>query len=251
MRRAASILVTLLVLAACQTAPATPAPATALAPQPAYAPLVVNDDFIGGPPPASSNGQKWDADQEHATSSETPARVDQASRDQGVGQRPDPFEEFQPVLGANFTPEHLPATAALFAVIGARVGASTGPAKQRYQRPRPFTADTSYWHCAPPLDDQIRTALGPNLSYPSGHSTLGYAWALVLTQLMPDQAQPLMERGFQYGRSRVICGAHWTSDVQAGRVLAGAVVAQMNGMDSFQAQLTAARAELRAAGFAH
>lgn len=257
MKNTFAALATLALLGACATtAPAETAhvapPAAAAAPAQTFAALALNDQFLGGPPPADSAGQRWDAEQERAAGNVGADRIAQAAADQGVNQRPDPFQAFQPVLGPDFTAERFPATnALLWGVVAQRIGATTQPAKLLYQRDRPFVSDPSYLHCAPELTDATRAALGVHLSYPSGHAALGYAWALLLTELMPDRTQSLMERGYQYGESRVICGVHWTSDVNAGRVLAGGAVAQAHGMTQFQEQLEAARAELRAAGLAH
>ena len=242
-------LAALALLGACATTTNTATAPAAPPTDPTYAPLVVNDQFIGGPPPVGSHGQQWDADLERST--ETPERVAQASADQGVNQRPDPFEEFQPVLGADFSAARLPRTAALFAAIAARVGQPALVAKEAYHRDRPFVSDPTYPRCTPPLDDPTRAILGPQRSYPSGHSALGFAWALMMTELMPDRAQALMERGYQFGRSRVICGVHWTSDVESGRLLAAGVVAQAHALPSVQAAMNAARDELRTAGYIH
>ena len=39
-------------------------------------------------------------------------------------------------------------------------------------------------------------------SYPSGHSALGWGWALVLAELNPDRADALFQRGRDFGQSR-------------------------------------------------
>jgi acid phosphatase (class A) len=81
-------------------------------------------------------------------------------------------------------------------------------------------------------------------SYPSGHSTLGYAWALALAELAPQRADAILLRGREYGDSRVICGVHFPSDVDAGRVLAAGVVARLHADADFRRALDAARREL-------
>lgn len=53
------------------------------------------------------------------------------------------------------------------------------------------------------------------------------------------------------GQSRVICGYHFQSDVDAGRIVASAVVARLHANDDFNAQLAKAKvefAQLYAAG---
>ncbi|HRD45355.1 MAG TPA: phosphatase PAP2 family protein, partial [Caulobacter sp.] len=86
-----------------------------------------------------------------------------------------------------------------------------------------------------------------NGSYPSGHSLIGYSWGLVLAELVPERATELTARGREFGDSRVICGVHWQSDVDAGRVLAAALVARLHAEAAFQADLATARSEIEAA----
>lgn len=47
--------------------------------------------------------------------------------------------------------------------------------------------------------------------------------------------------------SRVVCGVHWQSDVNAGRLVAAAVVAQLHANPDFVAQLGEAKKEVVAA----
>ena len=90
-------------------------------------------------------------------------------------------------------------------------------------------------------------ALRNDGSHPSGHSALGWAWALVLTGIAPDRADALLQRGHAFGQSRVVCGVHWQSDVAAGRLVASATYARLQSDPVFQAQRTLARKELAAA----
>ncbi len=79
-------------------------------------------------------------------------------------------------------------------------------------------------------------------SYPSGHSSIGWAWALVLTEVAPDRGDLLLQRGRAFSQSRAICGAHWQSDIEAGRLVGSATVARMHASPVFLAQMdTAAR----------
>lgn len=118
-------------------------------------------------------------------------------------------------------------------------GLSTYGAKDHYKRTRPFVAEKAPL-CAPEEAER----LAKDGSYPSGHSALGWAWALVLTQIAPERADALLQRGHAFGQSRVVCGAHWQSDVDQGRVMGAAAVARLQSDPVFRAQLDAARAEV-------
>ncbi|WDF60374.1 phosphatase PAP2 family protein [Flavobacterium sp. KACC 22758] len=61
-------------------------------------------------------------------------------------------------------------------------------------------------------------------SFPSGHAAVGWAWSLVLIKLFPYKQKEILKRGHDFGESRVICNAHWYSDVEMGRVMGQAVV---------------------------
>ena len=45
---------------------------------------------------------------------------------------------------------------------------------------------------------------------------MGWAWALILSELAPDRADAILARGLAYGESRAVCGVHYASDVEAG-----------------------------------
>lgn len=124
----------------------------------------------------------------------------------------------------------------------ADAGTATYKAKNRYQRTRPFVVFKTA-SCTP---DQ-EAALAKDGSYPSGHAALGWAWALVLTEVAPDRSDALLQRGHAFGQSRGICGVHWQSDIEAGRIVGAATVARLHANPVFGAQLAAAREEVQAA----
>jgi acid phosphatase (class A) len=119
---------------------------------------------------------------------------------------------------------------------------ATSKAKNEYKRVRPFVALNA--HTCTPQDEAF---LAKNGSYPSGHSSIGWAWALVLTEIAPDHADAILERGRAFSQSRAICGAHWQSDIEAGRLMGSATVARLHANPVFEAQLDAARTEIASA----
>jgi acid phosphatase (class A) len=113
--------------------------------------------------------------------------------------------------------------------------------KDHYRRVRPFVTNKEAT-CVPESEPDLMKSG----SYPSGHSSIGWTWALILTEIAPDRANAILSRGFAFGESRVICGAHWQSDVTAGRIVASGLVARLHADPLFRADLEAARGEIAA-----
>ena len=112
--------------------------------------------------------------------------------------------------------------------------------KAYYMRKRPFVRFQEHLLTVHE-EDELRN----EGSYPSGHSQRGYTTALLLSEVNPANADTIMARGYMYGESRVIVGAHWQSDVDASR-LAGAIgLARLHTSPEFLAQLAKAQNEFR------
>ncbi|WPB57304.1 phosphatase PAP2 family protein [Xylophilus sp. GOD-11R] len=112
-------------------------------------------------------------------------------------------------------------------------------AKNAWRRARPFTVLRTP-SCVPAEE----AGLASDGSYPSGHASAGWAWALVLAEIAPDRADALLQRGRAFSQSRAICGVHWKSDIEAGRLVGAATVARLHAEPVFLAQLAAARQEV-------
>jgi len=123
----------------------------------------------------------------------------------------------------------------------ADTGLSTRAAKDYYRRPRPFVVNNEPI-CTP--GEEVN--LARDGSYPSGHAAIGWGWALILGEIAPDQADPILARGWAFGQSRAVCNVHWDSDVIEGRFMGAATVARLHADSTFLADLEAARAELAA-----
>lgn len=120
-------------------------------------------------------------------------------------------------------------------------GLSTLPAKDYYKRQRPFVMNKEPI-CAP----ETKAQLEKNGSYPSGHTTVGWTWALILTEISPEQTNAILVRARTFGESRNVCNHHWYSDVEWGRSVGAATVARLHANPEFMADMKAAAAELAA-----
>jgi acid phosphatase (class A) len=117
---------------------------------------------------------------------------------------------------------------------------STRLAKNYYKRARPYVHFKEHT-CRPDHE----AGLSGNGSYPSGHTAIGWSVALVLAEINPANQDAILKRGYEIGESRVICGFHYRSDVDAGRITAAAVVARLHANKAFAKQLKKARKEFK------
>lgn len=117
---------------------------------------------------------------------------------------------------------------------------ATRDAKVHYMRMRPFLFFNE--QSLTPNDEKY---LASNGSYPSGHTSIGWAIALVLSEINVERQDEILKRGFEFGQSRVICGVHYQSDVDAGRIVASGVVARLHACPEFIAQLAKAKKEFK------
>ncbi|WP_062472977.1 acid phosphatase [Variovorax boronicumulans] len=159
---------------------------------------------------------------------------------------PKAAEVFSCALGMPISEQATPNLNMLLRRTLADAGTATYKAKNTYNRTRPFVAFKT-GSCTPAEE----ASLAKDGSYPSGHSAVGWAWALVLTELAPERADALLQRGRAFSQSRAICGVHWQSDIENGRLVGAATVAKLHTNPVFQAQMAGARSEIakaRAAG---
>lgn len=146
---------------------------------------------------------------------------------------------FADVLGQGFTAQALPTTAKLLKRVATDADAFCNVGKKYWNRRRPFVTD-------PRITVQVDRP--GNASYPSGHTTLAYCWALVLADLFPEHTDALLARARLVARDRVIGGVHYPTDVAAGETLGRAVGTKIVASPVFQHECAAVRAELSAAG---
>lgn len=151
------------------------------------------------------------------------------------------FAKLSCAVGKQLSPQTTPFTMAMIARSGVDLTGPMSTAKNFYRRARPFTTDKGP-ACDPISKDGIGAGLG--FSYPSGHSGIGWLWALILADANPARAEPIRAFGQHTGDLRIACRVHWLSDVAYGRILATAVYDRLNAEPAFQADMTRAAAEL-------
>ena len=110
--------------------------------------------------------------------------------------------------------------------------------KAYYHRLRPFEMYDEHL-----LSPETEVEVRGEGSYPSGHTTRGWLTALLLAEINPARADTIFARGWMYGESRVIEGAHWQSDVDASRVAASIGYAALQTSPAFREQMEKAKAE--------
>lgn len=145
---------------------------------------------------------------------------------------------FECASGIKIDAKRTPVLYKLLAKTRVDVRAVTYRAKSRYRRLRPYVANRAMV-CTP--SEQLVWNDG---SYPSARGAVGWAYALVLAELDPPRTSMIMARGREFGQSRIVCDAEWQSDVDAGRTVAAAVVAQLQKVEAFRSDLATARREV-------
>ena len=150
------------------------------------------------------------------------------------------FAEFSVPFGLAISREGTPEIYRLLVNSLSTIDQTRKEPKAYYKRKRPFVRFQEHL-----LTVEEEQDLKKEGSYPSGHSQRGYAAALLLSEVNPANADTLMARGYMYGESRVIVGAHWQSDVDASRLGAAIGLSRLHTSPEFLAQLAKAQTEFR------
>ena len=218
--------------------PTLPAPAAA---SKFLAPGDLDPALVLPPPPADDAPAAAEGRAElHriAATVRTPARLAQAKADDAL----EDVRVFAPLFGPDFDLARLPNTAKLFADLRTEDSLAAKQAKAFFKRERPWLKEPDLDVCDDRHDSKN--------SYPSGHATMGYAASAVLAELAPNHAQAVLARAADYAESRLVCGVHYRGDLEAGHVLATALIDRLMTKPQFRAEVEAARTELTAAHIA-
>ena len=193
------------------------------------------------PPPPEEGSAAFMLDQEIAAkyvALEDEQRKEQAAKD-AILSFPKATDAFNIVLDLEISEENTPHLYMIMRRTLADAGLSTYSAKNHYQRERPFMVNNT-----PTCTPDEEAALRKDGSYPSGHTAIGWAWALILAEVFPEQADVILERGKEFGISRNVCNVHWHSDVVYGRMMGAAAVAALHANNDFITDLEAAKTEV-------
>lgn len=163
---------------------------------------------------------------------------EQANRDANL-MFPEAASAFSGVLDVPISEEETPHLYLLLRRTLTDAGLSTYAAKVHYQRTRPFVMNNE--PLCTPAEEELLINDG---SYPSGHSAIGWAWALILCEIFPEYTDAVLARGRAFGESRMICNVHWQSDVNAGRFMGAATVARLHAEPVFLADLKVVKNEI-------
>ena len=214
------------------TALVAPAANSSPTPQPDVWPLPPLEYFIEhlpAPPRATSYRDRLDlSDAVARQASMTPAQMAQAQKSYAFN-----VFYFSDIMGPKFTPKNYPKTAAFFQKLTATANVIIVGLKNHYARERPFQAHP----------DQIKLLVRnePGYSYPSGHTTRGRLFALVLGELCPEKQRALEASGEQVGVDRILAGEHYRTDLEAGHRLAKMMFLQLQKDPDFLAAVNALR----------
>jgi acid phosphatase (class A) len=155
------------------------------------------------------------------------------------------YDRFSEALGLTIDRQTVPQLVRLLNRVSEDALAASGEAKKRFVRPRPFQRFALTRVCGQAKPPKPETAPTQGTSYPSGHAVVSWAAALVMMEAAPANASAIVTRAVSYGESRVVCGAHFPSDIEAGRILGAAVVDKLFTVPQFRRDLQCAKREVQ------
>jgi acid phosphatase (class A) len=187
------------------------------------------------PPPPAWDSAEDKADLQadvDAQKTRTAAQIDEAKKDANYS-----VTLFTDAITPKITPQGDPVTFHFFGELNSQIGEVVGVSKDHWHRLRPYLGHPFVIHSVFPAG---------GFSYPSGHSTHSYAFAVVLGQIYPNQAQAFLDRAHQIAQSRVDAGVHYPTDINEGEVLGKEIAKELLAKPEVQKELQAAEAEVAA-----
>jgi acid phosphatase (class A) len=188
------------------------------------------------PPPPADDSPAGLADLETVLQVQADRTPAQEARAQRVAPHT-PFLMGSAVMGAWFTPENLPHTAAIMQAVWKQTSGVASGLKKQWSRARPSARDSRVHPCVTVPQDS---------SYPSGHSANATVWAAVFGAAFPEHAAEFSAQAHETMWARVLGGAHFPSDTQAGRLLGENIARSMLASPAMPAALAEIRTEVEA-----
>jgi acid phosphatase (class A) len=196
---------------------------------------------VPAPPALDSAQDKADAAQVRAMNANAKAeRWERALLDDASV-----YDRFAQQLGATPDRRRFPAFVRLLNRVSDDALAASGEAKKRFPRARPFQRFQMTRVCGQARAPKPEASAVGGTSYPSGHAAVSWAVALVMMEASPSSAQAIVARAVDYGYSRVVCGLHFPSDIDAGQRIAAAVADKLFALPEFRRDFMCAKRELQ------
>ena len=207
----------------------------ALADGDARSPVVEVSNLLPPPPAAGSAAARQDLDAVLAVQkSRTAQKMAAAKADVEHS-----MFRFADAIGLTVQPSTLPKTAAFFDRVAKFDKVQVKQAKAYFHRPRPSVVSSEVHPLSKDKPD--------DWSYPSGHATFGYTTAVLLANMLPEKRAEIFARADLYAQHRIVMGAHFPSDLEAGKLAGTVIAAQILRDAQWQGDYNAARGELRKA----
>lgn len=215
------------------------------------------------PPPPAADSAQQQADLQAVLQAQRAAHAD-GTVEHAVGDVEQSCGRFSDAIGDDLTSSRYAKPLAFLNDAASQGASISAPAKRYWKRTRPYAysdqveplGDVSPQSKTPAIDvggkmspdnekEKAAFALAHS-SYPSGHTTFGTLCAILLVEMVPEKREALFARSRDYAHSRMVVGAHFPTDLEAGQI-AGTLAAQQLLQDArFRRDLAAARSSLRA-----
>jgi acid phosphatase (class A) len=163
-----------------------------------------------------------------------------AQRDNVLG-TPALLQAFSCALDTVIVPAEAPALVRLLSQANVDATTASVNGKNSWRRKRPFERETGAVCLAA---EEVERLARASPDYPSGHATASWMAGRLIAEVAPDRATHVLERARMFGESRVVCGVHHVTAVEAGRLTAETILAALHGTPAFRADLELAREEV-------
>ncbi|MGN0918125.1 MAG: phosphatase PAP2 family protein [Oxalobacter sp.] len=147
---------------------------------------------------------------------------------------------FTDAIGITISSEKTPKLHAILEEVSFIAKRAAGKAKKKFGRARPFVIHPEDPTCLPNFKESAK----PNTSYPSFHTASVWSVGLILSKIIPEKSDFILQQASRLSASRWQCGYHWFSDVEASKNMVNGIVERFLKEDDFRNRLSDAQKEL-------